>query len=85
MSESSNNLLHEQVAKLAYEIWERNGRPTGTARSDWLLAEQFLEFGDPEKPPFGALALETNTQSGSQTPPNASDPRNEQNSIQLAS
>ena len=52
-----DNLLHEQVAKLAYEIWENKGRPTGTAEEDWLEAEQFFKFGDPEKPPVGAVAV----------------------------
>ena len=55
MSES-DSILHEQVAKLAYEIWESKGRPAGTAEIDWLEAEEFLEFGDPEKPPFQSIA-----------------------------
>jgi hypothetical protein len=60
MYESSPNLRHEQVARLAYELWERNGRPTGSAETDWLLAEQILEFLDPTKPPFGSFSLEAN-------------------------
>ena len=60
MDQSSSNLRHEQVARLAYELWERNGRPTGSAETDWLLAEQILEFLDPTKPPFGAFSLEAN-------------------------
>jgi hypothetical protein len=39
MNESPSTLRHDQVAKLAYEIWEENGRPSGTAEKDWLLAE----------------------------------------------
>jgi hypothetical protein len=60
MDESSPDLRHEQIARLAYELWERNGRPAGSAERDWLLAEQILEFLDPAKPPFGALSLEAN-------------------------
>ncbi len=42
----SGNLPRDQVAERAYEIWVRNGRPTGTADRDWqdavreLTAEQ---------------------------------------------
>jgi hypothetical protein len=58
MHESSPNPRHEQVAKLAYELWERNGRPKDSAERDWQLAEHILEFLNPAKPPFGALSLE---------------------------
>jgi len=58
----SSNLRHEQVARLAYELWERNGRPAGSAERDWLLAEEILELLDATKPPFGALSLEANEQ-----------------------
>jgi DUF2934 family protein len=60
MHDSSLNIRHEQVARLAYELWERNGRPAGSAERDWLMAEQILEFLDPAKPPFGAFSLEAN-------------------------
>ena len=29
---------HEQQAEMAYYIWQNNGRPDGTADSDWFLA-----------------------------------------------
>jgi hypothetical protein len=58
MYKSSPNLWHEQVARLAYELWEKNGRPKDSAERDWLMAEQILEFLDPAKPAFGALSLE---------------------------
>ena len=32
----------EQVAALAYELWESHGRPDGTDVDDWLLAERRL-------------------------------------------
>lgn len=55
---SLSDSWHEQVAKLAYELWERNGRPTGTATRDWLLAEELLRLRDPSNIPFGAFSLE---------------------------
>jgi hypothetical protein len=35
--------VREQVAALAYEIWESHGRPEGTDLEDWFLAEQRLQ------------------------------------------
>ena len=32
----------EQVAILAYELWESNGRPEGTDLQDWFRAERHL-------------------------------------------
>jgi hypothetical protein len=31
---------HEFVAKLAYELWEKRGRPLGSPEVDWLAAER---------------------------------------------
>jgi hypothetical protein len=53
-----STLRHQQVAKLAYDIWEKNGRPADSAERDWLQAEDILEFGDPAKSPFGAFSVE---------------------------
>ncbi len=33
---------HEQIARLAYELWERRGRPMGSSDEDWWRAEQEL-------------------------------------------
>ena len=33
---------HDDIAALAYEIWERNGRPAGREIEFWLRAEQLL-------------------------------------------
>jgi hypothetical protein len=62
MCEFSSDLRHEQAPRLAYELWERNRRPAGSAERDWLLAEEILELLDPAKPPFGALSLEAKEQ-----------------------
>lgn len=58
MNESRSSSRHEQIARLAYELWEENGRPIGSAERDWLLAEQTLELLDTEKLAFGGLSLE---------------------------
>jgi Protein of unknown function (DUF2934) len=39
--ESKNK--HEVTAKLAYELWERRGCPSGSPEVDWLAAEQALQ------------------------------------------
>ena len=33
---------HEDVARLAYELWQRRGCPEGTDLENWLRAEQSL-------------------------------------------
>ena len=33
---------HEQIAFLAYHLWETHGRRAGTDRDDWFQAEQLL-------------------------------------------
>jgi hypothetical protein len=33
---------HELVEKLAYEHWEKRGRPIGSAEVDWFAAEEEL-------------------------------------------
>jgi hypothetical protein len=37
---------HEDVAKLAYRLWEERGRPMGSPEVDWYRAE-----GEVESPP----------------------------------
>ncbi len=36
-------LTHGQIAKWAYRIWERKGRPEGQAVQHWLAAEARLK------------------------------------------
>ncbi len=33
---------HELTAKLAYQFWERRGRPFGSSEIDWFAAEKAL-------------------------------------------
>jgi hypothetical protein len=37
---------HEDVAKLAYRLWEERGRPMGSPQVDWYRAE-----GEVDTPP----------------------------------
>jgi hypothetical protein len=59
MDESSSNFRHEQIAKVAYELWEKKGPPSGSVQIDWQMAEQILGL-DAAKPPFAAFSLEAN-------------------------
>lgn len=34
---------HDDIAKVAYGIWEDNGRPKNTALSDWIQAENIVQ------------------------------------------
>jgi hypothetical protein len=37
---------HEEIAKLAYELRERRGRPLGSPEIDWSAAERALGVRD---------------------------------------
>ena len=37
---------HDEIAKLAYELWERRGRPLGSPEIDWHAAESTLGVRD---------------------------------------
>jgi len=37
---------HDEIAKLAYELWERRGRPLGSPEIDWYTAENALGVRD---------------------------------------
>ena len=41
-SHESEALTHDQVAKLAYALWQQRGCPYGSPDFDWLEAEQKL-------------------------------------------
>jgi hypothetical protein len=34
----------EQIAKLAYQLWQERGCPQDSAESDWIEAEQLFAF-----------------------------------------
>ena len=33
-------LLHDEIAKRAHELWEQTGRPVGSSERDWLVPER---------------------------------------------
>ncbi len=37
--------VREQIAQLAYSLWERRGYPGNSAEADWLEAEQQVRSG----------------------------------------
>ncbi|MGI8960240.1 MAG: DUF2934 domain-containing protein [Bryobacteraceae bacterium] len=34
--------MHEDIAKLAYALWQQRGCPSGSAEFDWFAAEEKL-------------------------------------------
>ncbi|HKM66534.1 MAG TPA: DUF2934 domain-containing protein [Candidatus Acidoferrum sp.] len=40
---------HDGIAKLAYELWERRGRPFGSPEIDWYPAESGLGVQDSQE------------------------------------
>jgi hypothetical protein len=43
--------FHEQVAKLAYVLWQERGCPDGSPEDDWYRAEEQLQNQTAEKKP----------------------------------
>jgi hypothetical protein len=41
---------HEEIARLAYELWEQRGRPLGSPEIDWHAAERALRVRDLPEP-----------------------------------
>ena len=39
---SLENDLQSDIASLAYQLWEENGRPEGTSARDWEEAERLI-------------------------------------------
>ena len=38
--------MHDEIAKLAYGLWEHRGRPLGSSEIDWYAAEKALGVQD---------------------------------------
>ena len=46
-----SNAQHEQIERLAYQLWEERGRPLGSPDDDWFRAEKFVRLpGSPHLP-----------------------------------
>jgi Protein of unknown function (DUF2934) len=55
---------HDEIAKLAYEFWERRGGPLGSPEIDWYAAEGALGVRDsPEQ--FSLLSVRLEPEEGS--------------------
>ena len=40
---------HDEIARLAYELWERRGRTLGSPEVDWYAAESALRARDSQE------------------------------------
>ena len=49
---------HDEIAKLAYELRERRGRPLGSPEIDWYAAESALGVRDSQKQFYLSVSLE---------------------------
>jgi hypothetical protein len=61
MNDAFSDKAHEATAKLAYQLWDRRGRPFGSPEEDWFAAEEFLAQRDPHLGlPLNGMTLEAN-------------------------
>ena len=69
--------LQQEIAALAYEIWDKRGRPEGCALDHWLEAEGQILGTDPNTShqPGGAVAAQPLAQavSGNRRQPHSGD------------
>ena len=49
---------HDEIAKFAYELWERRGRPLGSPEIDWYAAESALRVRNSQEQFYLSLSLE---------------------------
>jgi hypothetical protein len=54
---------HDEIAKLAYELWERRGRPLGSPEIDWYVAESALGARDSQEH-FSLLSVRMEPEEG---------------------
>jgi hypothetical protein len=47
--ERSQDPSQQDIAKLAYALWEERGMPDGSAEEDWIEAERRLRVEQPSK------------------------------------
>jgi hypothetical protein len=59
----------EDIARLAYQIWEERGRPIGSAEVDWYEAERQLQIrsGAMSPSPTGRALGPRRTRTGAST------------------
>jgi hypothetical protein len=54
---------HKEIARLAYQLWERRGRPLGSPEIDWYAAESALGVRDSQEQ-FSPLSVHTEAEEG---------------------
>jgi hypothetical protein len=54
---------HDEIAKLAYKMWERRGRPLGSPEIDWYAAESAFGVRDSQEQ-FSPLSVHTEANEG---------------------
>ena len=54
---------HDKIAELAYELWERRGRPLGSPEIDWYAAVSALGVRDSQKQ-FSLLTVRLEPEEG---------------------
>jgi len=59
---------HEEIARLAYELWERRGRTLGSPEVDWYAAESALRARDSQEQ-FSLLSVRLEPEEGSYREP----------------
>ena len=53
----------QEIARLAYQLWERRGRPLGSPEMDWYAAETALGVRDSQEQ-FSPLSVHTEAEEG---------------------
>jgi Protein of unknown function (DUF2934) len=59
---------HGEIARLAYQLWERRGRPLGSPEIDWYVAESSLGVRDSQEQ-FSLLSVRMEPDEGSYREP----------------
>jgi Protein of unknown function (DUF2934) len=59
---------NDEVAMLAYQLWERRGRPLGSPEIDWYAAERALGARDSEEP-FSPFSVRLRPEEGAYPEP----------------
>lgn len=59
---------HDEIAKLAYELWERRGHPLGSPEIDWYAAESALGVKD-SREEFSLLGVRFEPEEGAYREP----------------
>ena len=54
---------HDEIATLAYELWDRRGRPPGSPEIDWYAAESALRVRDSQEH-FSLLSVRLEPEEG---------------------